>query len=116
MFRVLRRAAEVFQFLLHQEAGHSHGQLMCDAFDAGVRAVRRAERVADIHFAKHGEFLGKFRIVLFLFLWKRTFSSSSTSPGFRAFAIASTSEPTQSGAICTGLPATSPTLPTQASG
>ena len=37
-------------------------------------------------------------------LWKRVFSSISTSPGLSAFAIASTSGPTQSGAICTGLP------------
>ncbi len=35
-------------------------------------------------------------------LWKRTFSSINTSPGFSALAIASTSGPTQSGAILTG--------------
>ena len=68
MLGVGSRAAQIFQFLFHQETGHGHGQLMRDAFDAGVRAVRRTERVAHVHFAQRRQLLGEFGIVLFLFL------------------------------------------------
>ncbi len=103
MLRILGRLAQVLQLLFHQEAGDRR-QVSRHALGAGMRAVGRAEGVVDVDLAqgrpaglaKSGSFFSSS-------LWKRTFSSIRTSPGLSALAIASTSGPTQSGAILTGL-------------
>ncbi len=62
-----QRLAEVFDFVGHQESGSRLGHVVHDALGRGVRAVRRPERIVDVHVGQARERLGERRIVL-LFL------------------------------------------------
>ena len=65
--RVFQRLAQVFQFLLHEEAGYG-GQQVGHAFGAGVGAMGAAEGVHDVDVAQFGQLLGHAGVVLGLAL------------------------------------------------
>ena len=61
------RVAEVLQLLLHQQAGRRLRQVVRDAFDRRVRAMRRAERIVRRRRPRATRAPRELRIVLFLF-------------------------------------------------
>ena len=103
--------AEELEFLLDQEADDAG--LPCsawaDAERGGVLAVGGAEGVVDVDVAELGQLLGESSGSFFSSsLWKRRFSSSSTSPSFRAATWLSPSGRCSRWRTCTGLPSSSP--------
>ena len=67
LLRMAERLAQVFQFLLHQQAGGVLLDEVGDAFGGSVGAMRRSERVVHVVVAELGELPGELGIVGFLF-------------------------------------------------
>ena len=63
----LEHAAEILDFLRHQQSGRRLRDVMDNPFCGGVRAVRRAEGVVDVHVGERGELAGEVGVVLLLF-------------------------------------------------
>ena len=65
-FGFVERIAEVVELLLHEETGHRRREVLGDAGGAGVRAMRRAERVVHVEVAELGERAGQALVVRLL--------------------------------------------------
>ena len=66
LLRMRQRLAQIFQFLLHQQAGRALLHKMRDALGRGVGAMRRAESIVHVVVAELGKLPGEIRIVGFL--------------------------------------------------
>ena len=96
-------AAQVLEFLLHEEAGDCRQEAR-NALGGGVGAVGRAEGIVHVDLAQGRQRLGQIEVVLFLAGVEAGVLKHQHIAGLEGRGHSVTSGPMQSGAICTGLP------------
>ena len=102
MLRIGGGATQVLQLLFHQETGDGRQEAR-HALGGGVSAVRRAEGIVDVHLAQSCQRLRQLQIVLLLAGVEAGVLQHQHVARLEGRGHSSTSGPTQSGAICTGL-------------
>ena len=98
----LERLAQILDLGRHQEPGRRLVDVMDDAFGGGVRAVRRSERVVDVHVGQRRQRAGERRVVLFFLRVEPQVLEQDDAAACRPRSSPRGRSPTQSGANATG--------------